>query len=100
MPAEITVEVHEELRALLPGFLDNRQRDLLLLTQSLDCADFPAILRIAHNLKGVGGGYGFDQISALGERLEAAARSSDSSAAAACVAEYRSFLQQHRVVFI
>ncbi|MDE3011852.1 MAG: Hpt domain-containing protein [Pseudomonadota bacterium] len=100
MPAEITVEVHEELRALLPGFLDNRQRDLLLLTQSLDNADFTAILRIAHNLKGVGGGYGFDQITALGERLEAAARSSDAAAAATCITEYARFLQQHRVVFV
>lgn len=100
MPAEITVEVHEELRALLPGFLTNRQRDLQQLAQSLESADFPAIRHIAHNMKGVGAGYGFNQVSELGEQLENAASNSDLDATAACLSDYREFLTHCRVVFI
>jgi HPt (histidine-containing phosphotransfer) domain-containing protein len=100
MPADITVEVHEELRELLPGFLDSRQRDLQQLAHSLECADFPAIAQIAHNMKGVGAGYGFVQVSTLGEQLETAAHHADPAAAAACLANYREFMQHCRVVFI
>lgn len=100
MPAEITVEVHQELRELLPGFLDNRQRELQGLARCLACADFPAMAQTGHNMKGVGSGYGFDQITALGERLEAAARRADLAACSACVAEYRDFMRQCRVVFV
>jgi HPt (histidine-containing phosphotransfer) domain-containing protein len=100
MPAEITVEVHEELRALLPGFLANRQRDLGALARCLDQDDFQAMAVIAHNMKGVGGGYGFQQVTVLGERLEEAAKAHDSDAAATCLADYQGFLQRHRVIFV
>jgi HPt (histidine-containing phosphotransfer) domain-containing protein len=100
MPADITVEVHEELRALVPGFLANRQRDLQQLAHCLDQADFPAIRLIAHNMKGVGSGYGFDRVTELGEQLEDAAAAADAPATATVVADYQSYMQHCRVVFV
>ncbi len=100
MPADITVEVHEELRPLLPGFLSHRQHDLEQLSLSLESADFPAIEQIAHNMKGVGAGYGFPQVSELGLHLELAARQADPVAAARCLADYRDFMLRCRVVFV
>lgn len=100
MPAALTVEVHEALKELLPGFLDSRQRDLQELAHCLESADFPAIARIAHNMKGAGGGYGFDQVSVFGERLEQAASDADPAAAAACLADYRRFMQHCQIVFV
>ena len=96
----ITVEVHEELRTLVPQFLENRRRDVEQLARHLAVGDFDALLQIAHNMKGVGSGYGFHEVTALGARLEEAGHQSDPSTVAQCVAEYRNFIEHCRVVFV
>ena len=100
MPSEFTVEVQQELRALLPGFLARRQRDVAQLETLLAELDFGGIRLVGHNMKGVGGGYGFLQVSALGARLEDAAQHGDAAAAAACIADYQRFLSGVNVVFV
>jgi HPt (histidine-containing phosphotransfer) domain-containing protein len=47
---------------------------------ALEQSDFAAIRDLGHKLSGTGAGYGFPRISEIGAALEAAARSSDTSA--------------------
>lgn len=69
--------VPEELRSLIPGFLDRREKELLELRQMLDQQDFASISNVGHKLKGTGAGYGFQLISDIGQELELAAQAQD-----------------------
>jgi len=69
-----TVLVADELRELIPRFLAHRRMELDQLRDALAARDFEAARRIGHSLKGVGGGYGFDEITRIGADIERAAR--------------------------
>jgi HPt (histidine-containing phosphotransfer) domain-containing protein len=59
--------------ALLPRFLEHRRRDVVTIRTALEQADFETIGRLGHNMAGNGVSYGFPEVSAIGERLEAEA---------------------------
>lgn len=69
--------VPPELRHLIPGFLDRREKDVVALQNLLIEGDFRGVKDIGHRLKGTGVGYGFPLISDLGRDLEAAALEED-----------------------
>ena len=48
--------------------------DLAALAAALQGGDYDAIRVMGHNMKGSGGGYGFDAITKIGASLEAAAK--------------------------
>lgn len=73
------VEVDPGIATLIPSFLKNRQAEIPVLGAHLEAGRFLDIASIAHNLKGLGAGYGFRQLSTWGVRLEEAAKSSDAS---------------------
>lgn len=72
--ARLSVEVAGELRDLIPRFLANRRAEVDALRAAVARGDPEAARRIGHTLKGVGGGYGFDEITRLGAAIETAAR--------------------------
>lgn len=74
---QIVVKVDPDLEELIPGFLENRAKDLAKLQGALDRNDLPAIQSIGHSLKGVGGGYGFMRLSEIGAEMERAARANN-----------------------
>lgn len=71
---KIVVHVDIDLEDLIPGFLDNRQKDLQDLEQALEKQDFEILRSIGHNIKGVGGGYGFNEMTAIGAAIEESAK--------------------------
>lgn len=62
-----------ELRPLIPGFLERREKEVQDLQQMLRAENFSAIRDVGHKLKGTGAGYGFQLLSDLGRTLETAA---------------------------
>ncbi|MGE0764732.1 MAG: Hpt domain-containing protein [Bdellovibrionales bacterium] len=62
-----------DLRHLVPGFLERREKDVEDMTLMLNAEDFPSIKASAHKLKGMGAGYGFQIVSDIGREIEAAA---------------------------
>jgi len=54
----------------LPGYLERME-------DAVDCMDFARIAKGAHDLKAVGGGYGYPLLGALGQALETAATARD-----------------------
>jgi HPt (histidine-containing phosphotransfer) domain-containing protein len=68
------VQVSDELRDLIPRFLANRRLEVRQLGDAIARRDLEAARRIGHVLKGVGGGYGFDEITRLGTAIEKCAR--------------------------
>ncbi len=71
---KILVKVDPDLEELIPGFLENRGKDVTKLRAAMDRNDLPAIQSIGHSLKGVGGGYGFMRLSEIGADLEETAK--------------------------
>lgn len=66
-----------ELRA---GYLDHRRAELAALDAALRNADFTALQKAGHNLKGTGSAYGFSELTDLGRALEAAGKGRDAAA--------------------
>jgi len=71
---KIRVRVDPDLADLIPGFLDNRRKDLATIQEALDRNDFETVRVLGHSMKGAGGGYGFDAITDIGAALEEAAK--------------------------
>jgi len=71
------VQVDPDIADLVPGFLENRQRDVVKATEALEQNDFSALVLLGHTMKGAGAGYGFDEISVIGGSMETAAKLAD-----------------------
>ncbi len=97
---KIIIKVDEDLEDLIPGFLERRQQDLITLREALKQKDFAQIRELAHTLKGVGGGYGFDAISSISEQLQQAAEQQSESEIEQKLIELTDYLRRIEVVFV
>jgi HPt (histidine-containing phosphotransfer) domain-containing protein len=95
----IFIEVDGGLAELIPGFLANRAKDVSNLRAFVADDNLEAASRIAHSMKGSGGGYGFDTITSLGGKMEHAARAGDGAKVLALTDELEDFLARVRPVF-
>jgi HPt (histidine-containing phosphotransfer) domain-containing protein len=73
----VTVSIDPDLEELVPGFLENRRKDAATLALAAQTGDLKTVRLLGHRMKGDGGGYGFQEISEIGEALEQAARRED-----------------------
>jgi PAS domain S-box-containing protein len=60
-----------------PAYLENCQKSVTAMHEALDRTDFEAVAILGHNLRGSGGGFGFQTISEIGAGIELAAANSD-----------------------
>ena len=60
------------IRAILPGYVDGLARTAGLLTARLAEGRRPELRRLAHQLRGSGGAYGFPEVTRLATAAEAA----------------------------
>lgn len=91
---KITVKIDPDLEELIPGFLENRLRDITNLKAASSNNDFEALKSIGHSLKGVGGGYGFAMITQLGADIELLAKANDISRIRQRISELEDYLQR------
>lgn len=73
------------------GLPEKRRAEVTMLRHAVAARDLDALRGIGHNLKGVGGGYGFDALTDLGRALEERARAGDcegSSMVVEAIADY------------
>lgn len=93
----LVVRIDPELAELIPTFLKNRQADVSRLEAMAAAGDADGARKLGHNLKGCGGGYGFEQISDIGARIEACAKGGDLSGLPALRAELADYLARIEV---
>ena len=80
-PAEpILVRADERLRAVVPGYLESRRRDVETIVAALGRSDFASIAALGHKMHGTGASYGFPPVTELGAALEQAAGEKDAAA--------------------
>jgi len=95
--ADLIVTLAREFEDLIPGYLANRGRELEALHAACAAADFAALQRIGHRMKGAGASYGFARISEFGRAIENGARRSDIAAIASGIQAYAQYLSRVRV---
>lgn len=84
----------DDVRALLPQFLNNLARDIDVLRKDLGQGLLESSVRVGHNCKGTGTSYGFPGISSIGVRLEEAGYRGDLTGALACIDALQFELEQ------
>lgn len=97
-PEKIVVKVDPDLEDLIPGFMDNRHRDITNILEALQERNFEKIRILGHTLKGAGGGYGFEGISEIGRQIEQAAENEEADDIKEQVARLQIYLDVVQVV--
>jgi HPt (histidine-containing phosphotransfer) domain-containing protein len=100
MTNKVVVEVDSDLADLVPKFLANRHKDLLQIGDAIERSDNDALRTIGHNMKGVGGGYGFAEITELGKRIETAAKNGDQAVLREQLNQYKEYLANVEVRYV
>lgn len=96
---KIIVQCDPDLEDLIPGYINNRRKDIVTIQDCLGNNDFDKIRTIGHSMKGSGGGYGFDAITVLGDRLEIAALASSTEEINLAAQELEDFILRVEVVY-
>ncbi len=97
--ANCVVKIDRELRELIPGFLENKKKEIDFLKDSLKQNDFESIRLIGHKIKGSAGGYGFFQIARIGERLEWAAKNRTSHLVQKWIEAFDRYMDNLHVIY-
>ena len=96
---KIRVRIDRDLQELIPGYLENREKDLLVYRQALEKDDFDSIAVLGHSMKGSGGGYGFNDLSSIGRALEKAAKKRDKESVRKSIINLTDFLKKLEIVY-
>ena len=91
---KIMIRIDPEIKEIIPLFLKHREEDLNTIAQALKTNDFETVRRLGHQMKGAGGGYGFDGITTIGADLEACAKKSDVDGAQKAVHDLSVYLKR------
>jgi HPt (histidine-containing phosphotransfer) domain-containing protein len=95
----IIINVDPEIADLIPGFLENRRKDIKAMDEALRQGDFEAIQVLGHSMKGAGGSYGFDTVTDIGKSLEEAAKKNNAEGIQRSVGELAAYLDRVEVIY-
>ena len=95
---DLVVRPDPEINDLIPFFLDNRNKELTGLRQSLEGGKFDEIRRLAHTWKGICRPYGFLHLEQLSRELECAAINEDTIQVNRVLDRIEKFLKNVQIV--
>lgn len=95
----IIVSIDKDLEDLIPGFLQNRRKDVGLLNEALTNNKTETLTSIGHSLKGVGGGYGFHELSAIGAEIEKIAKIGEVNGIKELINRMSDYLDRLEIIF-
>ena len=96
---KVTIHIDAGLKDLVPGFLENRQHDVATILKALEQGDYETIRIRGHSLKGIGGGYGFEAITAIGAALEQAGKAKKPDEVQRWVGDLKGYLDRVQIVY-
>jgi HPt (histidine-containing phosphotransfer) domain-containing protein len=85
-------DIEDEIKSLVPAYLENRKRELIILKKALSEKDMATISKIAHNIKGTALSYGQLELNRNAQNLSAACKNSDWAAIEKVLSEIETFL--------
>jgi HPt (histidine-containing phosphotransfer) domain-containing protein len=96
---KIIVHVDPDLADLIPGYLANRKKDIVVIHDAIEKKDMDAVRTLGHSMKGSGGGYGFETITDIGMLMEMAAKEGRDEAIRLQVKRLEDYLHQIEIVY-
>lgn len=96
---KIIIHADPEIANLIPGYIENRRKDILKMREAHDKGDYEAIDYLGHSMRGSGEGYGFKEISIIGFALEQAAGVSDSEAILRNINKLEDYINRVEVIY-
>lgn len=96
---KIQVRIDSDLQDLIPDYLRNREKDLLVYQQALEKGNFDTIALLGHSMKGSGGGYGFNGLTSIGRAIEKAAKNKDKDSVRQSIVDLMDFLKKLEIVY-
>lgn len=93
------VVIDSDLEDLIPGFIEKRQEDIQAINAAAATGDYETIINIGHNLKGIGGGYGFDRITKLGAAIEQAGKQQEGDKACELAQVMKTYLEHVEIYY-
>ena len=94
-----TISIDKDLEDLIPGYLENRRRDIASIEEALRKNDFETIRILGHSMKGSGGGYGFAAITEIGKRIEEAAKKMEKEEIGRQIAALSEYITSINIVY-
>ncbi len=70
----------EDLTDLIDEFVAELEEDISTMRKALESCDYDGLRRLAHQIKGAGGSYGYPMLTEAANVLEEAAESNDEAA--------------------
>lgn len=96
---KLEVRIDKDLQDIIPGYLQHRRADVKTMLQALEDRRFEAVRILGHSMRGSGGGYGFSEISLVGEELETAALHKDLEKLTVKIGELLKYLEHIEVIY-
>ncbi|MEQ1680712.1 MAG: Hpt domain-containing protein [Nitrospira sp.] len=96
---EELVHVDASFEPLVPKFMTNRKKEVVVMQEALTAKDFDTVRKVAHGIKGAGGSYGFDRITEIAASIEQAAKTGDASTIERDLPALGSYLDRVKVVY-
>jgi len=94
------VRIDRDLKEIVPGYLQNRKKELSELKTLLSSNSFDQIAKIGHKLRGNAGGYGFEGLGRLADLLEKHAKEKNTSLIADDLESIESYLENIVVAYV
>lgn len=92
--------VESSLEDLIPAYLQHRAEDAVKIRDAVAAGDFETARSVGHGMKGSGGGYGFDHITAYGARIEQAAVAGEADTVLEAVELLEQYLSSVEIVYL
>ena len=93
----LTVFIDEEIKDLVPAYMEKRHADLKTMKQLLEQKDYEELRNIGHKIKGSGGGYGFQGLTLIGAKIETAAKEEGLESLSAALVQLENFLDKVQI---
>lgn len=94
-----TITIDKDLEDLVPTYLETRKKELIKLRELFSQEALSEITAIAHKLAGNAGGYGFQELTDIGRRMEAAGRANEKEKVGIEIENVGNYLEQIDVKF-
>lgn len=78
--ARTVVRIDRDFAPMIPRFMDNRRKELTAMREAAARGEYETVSKLAHGIKGAGGSYGFDELTASAAALEQAAKAGHGAA--------------------
>jgi CheY-like chemotaxis protein len=97
-PHKTLVRADARLRAVIPGYLDNRRGDVRTILEALAVSDYAIIRELGHKMSGTGSGYGFSRITEIGAAMEKAAKEQNAAEIRSWVNELSRYIERVEII--